>query len=170
MSIGQSAVSLNWSVCDPGRNRISIEPPVNPQRTPEGFASYGFVDTVRRGMHPRSPTLQCRGRVRDHCVTTRNNPQKRGCVRSCAAAEAGSNVIHLSAAAPAALANRARPFRKPSLNLQLSSESLRVVRFIRRSLMSSQRQRVKPKPSKKGSGSGRRKPEADRAFHSLSAG
>jgi hypothetical protein len=53
-------------------------------------------------------------------------------------------------------------------NLQVSSETLRVVELTWRSLQSSQRPRGNPRSSKKGSGSGRRKPEADRAFHSLS--
>jgi hypothetical protein len=44
------------------------------------------------------------------------------------------------------------------------------VPFISRSLMSSQRQRGNLKSSKEGSRSGRRKPEADGAFHSLTGG
>jgi len=118
-------------------------------------------------MQPGATAWQGFGRVRNHNSVTRDNPNEFGSIGAFPAANTGSYGNHLISDCFAALATGPSDAQA---NLQLSSETLRLVSFIRRSLMSTQRQRatgtVEERLRKRSGASC----EADGAFHSLTGG
>jgi hypothetical protein len=83
------------------RGRAHHECAVRLQRSPEGFARYGFLDAFEGGMHPSTSTGKGGGVIHHYLAVSCDNPHQGGLVGAGSAAKAGSYGFHTNAGCPA---------------------------------------------------------------------